>query len=498
MASPLILVVDDNGPLRYALGRTLRQHGFDVIEAATGDEALKLSSSDHPDLVLLDVNLPDIHGFDVARRLKAGTTTRDIPILQLSASFVQQEHRMEGLAAGADAYLVEPVEPGELVANIRALLRMRDAEAGLQRTTAMLAAVVDASPLAIAVFDRDGLVRTWNPAAERLFGWTRTEMIGRTVLGAEGGSFFPDDALMARLRKGDAAHALERRYPRRDGVPVDVSVFAAPLEQATTQGYVVLFEDISARKLYERERAELLTREREARREAEAANRLKDEFLATLSHELRTPLNAIMGWIAMLRQDVLDAAGRERAMEVIDRNLRSQQQLIADILDVSQIIRGQLRLDMRPVDVVQAVSAAVDAVEPTAMAKRQTLKTAVPPAPILVAGDSSRLQQVFWNLLSNAVKYTPRDGTIDVSVAATASEVEIAFVDTGIGIGPDVLPYIFERFRQGDTGPTREFGGLGLGLAIVRHLVDMHGGSVRAASPGVGHGSSFTVTLPRT
>ncbi|MGH9350128.1 MAG: ATP-binding protein [Vicinamibacterales bacterium] len=495
MPSPLILVVDDNAPLRYALGRTLRQHGFDVLEAATGDDALKLSGSEHPDLVLLDVNLPDIHGFDVARRLKAGDATRNIPILQISASFVQKEHRMEGLAAGADAYLVEPVEPGELVANIRALLRMRDAEAGLRRTTAMLAAVVDASPLAIGVFDRDGVVRKWNPAAERLFGWTRDEMLGRIVLGEDG--FFPDEALMARLRRGNAAHALERRYPRRDGLAVDVSVFAAPLDTRSAQGYVVIFEDISTRKLYERERAEILAREREARREAEAANRLKDEFLATLSHELRTPLNAIMGWLSMLRQNALDAAGRERAMEIIDRNLRSQQQLIADILEVSQIIRGQLRLEMHPVDVVQAITAAMESVAPTATAKHQTLATAPPDPPILVAGDPSRLQQVFWNLLSNAVKYTPREGSIDVTVTATATEVAITVHDTGIGIAPEVLPHIFERFRQGESGPTREFGGLGLGLAIVRHLVDMHGGSVRADSPGRGQGASFTVALPR-
>jgi PAS domain S-box-containing protein len=498
LPQPLILVVDDNGPLRYALARTLRQHSFEVIEAATGEEALQLSSTQHPDLVLLDVNLPDIHGFDVARRLKAGESTRNVPILQISASFTQMEHRMEGLAAGADAYLVEPVEPGELVANIRALLRMRDAEAGLQRTTAMLAAVVEASPLAIAVFDREGIVRTWNAAAERLFGWTREEVLGRMVVGSEGGTLFPDDALMSRLRSGDPAHALERRYPRRDGLWVDVSIFAAPLDQETTPAYVAIFEDISARKLFERERTEILAREREARKEAEAANRLKDEFLATLSHELRTPLNAIMGWVTMLRQNALDEAGRERAMEVIDRNLKSQQQLIADILEVSQIIRGQLRLEMRPVDVVQAVMAAMESVSPTVAAKHQELVSELAPAPLLVAGDASRLQQVFWNLLSNAVKYTPRNGRIDVSVSATASEVDITVKDTGIGIAPDVLPHIFERFRQGESGPTREFGGLGLGLAIVRHIVEMHGGTVRAASSGTGNGASFTVALPRT
>ncbi len=497
MSSPLILVVDASEPLRQTLGRTLKQHGFDVIEAATGDEALRLSSNNHPDLVLLDVNLPDIHGFDVANRLKASDSTRNIPILHISASSKQMERRAEGSAAGADAYLIEPVEPGELVVNIRALLRMRDAEAGLQRTTALLAAVVDASPLAIAVFDDDGTVRTWNPAAERLFGWRQHEIVGRGGLGTERGGFFLDDTMMTRLRAGESDQALERRYSRRDGVTIDVSVFAAPLDWGSTQSYVAIFEDISARKRFELERAAILAREREARQAAEAANRLKDEFLATLSHELRTPLNAVMGWVSMFRQDVLDEAGREHAMEVIDRNLRSQQQLIADILDVSQIIRGRVRLDMRPVDVVQTVVAAVESVTPTARAKHQTLMSSLPAEPLPVGGDPSRLQQIFWNLLSNAVKYTPRDGRIDVAITSTPSEAAITIRDTGVGIAPAVLPYVFERFRQGESGTTREFGGIGLGLAIVRHLVEMHGGRVDAASNGMGQGSSFTVTLPR-
>jgi len=494
--APLILVVDDNGPLRYAVGRTLKQHGFKVIEAATGEDALKLGSSEHPDLVLLDVNLPDIHGFDVARRLKGGDITRNIPILQISASSTHIEHRMEGLAAGADAYLVEPVEPGELVANIRALLRLRDAEAGLQRTTAMLAAVVEASPLAIVVFGTDQVIRTWNRAAERMFGWTRAEVVG--VDSPARPMFFAEDGFLERLRRGDHAAAMERRYTRRDGTTVDVQVFAAPLETTSASGFIAIFEDISNRKLYEQERTELLARERDARREAEAANRMKDEFLATLSHELRTPLNAIMGWMSMLRRPSLDDAARDRAMEIIERNLRSQQQLISDILEVSQIIRGQLRLEMRPVNVVNAMTAAIESVAPTAAAKHQELTWSAPPIAYQVAGDPGRLQQVFWNLLSNAVKYTPREGRIVVSMHATATEIEVNVTDTGVGMKPELLPHIFERFRQGESGPTREYGGLGLGLAIVRHLVDMHGGSVRAESDGTGRGASFIVTLPRT
>jgi PAS domain S-box-containing protein len=490
-----ILVVDDNTPLRYAHARTLRQYGFEVLEAATGAEALRSAAADQPDLVLLDVNLPDIHGFDVARQLKSGERTKGIPILQISASFVQKEHRMAGLEAGADAYLVEPVEPGELVANIRALLRMRDAEAGLQRTRAMLAAVVDASPLAILVFNSDGAIRTANPAGERLLGAPVREASGN------GGSlpapsFLQDAALLAALGRGETISALEREWVRADGTRLELSLFAAPLDLSAAHAYVAIVEDITLRKGFERERSDLLSREREARREAEAANRLKDEFLATLSHELRTPLNAVMGWASMLRRHSLDDEGRARAIEIIERNARSQQQLIGDILEVSQIIRGQLRLHMQPVDVVEVVRAAVDSANPTAIARRQELRLDLPASPTIVNGDRERLQQIFWNLLSNAMKYTPRQGHVTVSLTCDAYEAYVKVQDTGVGIAPEVLPHIFERFRQGESGPTREYGGLGLGLAIVRHLTEAHGGTVGATSEGVGHGATFIVALP--
>jgi PAS domain S-box-containing protein len=496
-----ILVVDDNAPLRYALARTLRQHGFEVLEVATGEETLRLAASELPDLILLDVNLPDISGFDVARALKSSERTKSIPILQISASFVQKEHRMAGLEAGADAYLVEPVEPGELVANIRALLRMRDAEAGLQQTRALLAAVVEASPLAIIVFGADGYVRRANPAAERLVG----QAVGVVAVGAANGemdgqllspSFLTSRALLGPLSQGEVVSAAECQWTRADGRQLDLSIFAAPLEPASSHAYVAIVEDISQRKLFERERGDLLAREREARREAEAANRLKDEFLATLSHELRTPLNAVMGWVSMLRQRSLDDEGRNRAIEIIERNARSQQQLIGDILEVSQIIRGQLRLDMQALDLMDVVRSAIESARPTASARRQELCSELADRSIIINGDRERLQQVFWNLLSNAMKYTPRQGRIEVSTDTDAHDVFVHIRDTGVGITPDVLPHIFERFRQGESGPTREFGGLGLGLAIVRHLTEAHGGSVRAESKGPGHGATFTVTLP--
>ena len=495
-----ILNVDDNGPQRYARGRILRQHGFEILDAATGQEALESAARDRPDLILLDVNLPDIHGFDVAQQLKRDDKTRSIPILQISASSVQLEHRTAALDAGADAYLVEPAEPAELVASIRALLRMRDAEAGLRHTTALLAGVVDASPLAIFVFDRDGLVKTWNQAAERMFGVSASSTIGTRLPGDEeapSGPLVLDSATLDQLKTASSVSGLESRARRQDGSWFDVGVFGAPLEGSGERGFVCILEDISIRKRYERAHAELLLRERDARQEAELASRLKDEFLATLSHELRTPLNAVMGWVQLLQRDALNSETQRRALEVIERNARSQKQLVEDILEVSRIIRGQLRLMLQDLDVVEIMQAAVDSIAPTAITKQQTLRCDFPDDAVIVSGDRERLQQVFWNLLSNAVKYTPRGGRIEVVVTPEDREVSLTVRDSGIGMRPDVLPHIFERFRQADSGPTREFGGLGLGLAIVRHLTDAHGGSVRAHSEGVGHGSAFTVTLPR-
>jgi PAS domain S-box-containing protein len=487
-----ILVVDDNAPARYALSRTLRKDGFEVLEAATGQDALTVADRESPDLVLLDVNLPDIHGFDVARRLKSGERTRTTPILQLSASAIRSEDRIDGLAAGADAYLVEPVDPGELIANIRALLRLRTAEARLQRAAGMLSTVIDSSPLSIAVFEPDGSVLRWNRAAERLFGIAAENIEGQALATQRLPEWLVNAGHVAAwLQSGSS---VEHTFARADGVAIDIAMFAAPLQGA--HGYVAIFEDVSIRKRFERERTEWLAREREARTEAEAASRLKDEFLATLSHELRTPLNAILGWLQILRQDAIDPDKRARALDIIERNASAQQQIINDILEVSQIVRGQLRLDMHPLDIGAAVETAVESVRPTVLAKRQTLTVNSPPRPLFVSADHARVQQMLWNLLANATKYTPRDGRIEVTTALADADVEITIRDNGVGIAAHALPHVFERFRQGNAGPTREYGGLGLGLAIVRHLADMHGGAVRAASEGAGCGASFTLSLP--
>jgi signal transduction histidine kinase/ActR/RegA family two-component response regulator len=242
--------------------------------------------------------------------------------------------------------------------------------------------------------------------------------------------------------------------------------------------------------------AHLLAREQRAREEAETANRLKDEFLATLSHELRTPLNAVLGWAVTLRTAQLDAATRTRALEAIERNARAQGQLIEDLLDISRIVTGKLRLDVRPVEPLAVVEAALDAVRPAAHAKSLELQAALDPRASPIYGDPDRLQQVVWNLLTNAIKFTAPGGRIEVGLARTTCHVEITVTDTGQGIAPELLPFVFDRFRQADSSSTRSQGGLGIGLALVKNLTELHGGTATAESAGAGRGATFRVRLP--
>ncbi|HLM58582.1 MAG TPA: ATP-binding protein, partial [Pyrinomonadaceae bacterium] len=268
-------------------------------------------------------------------------------------------------------------------------------------------------------------------------------------------------------------------------------------EAGRVTGLVGISRDITERKRAEESRLEL-AREQAARAEAEQANRMKDEFLATLSHELRTPLTAILGWSRMLADDQLDESQSAAAFEAIYRNARAQAQLIEDLLDVSRIITGKLRVEFRPVELASVVEAAVGVVRPAASAEGIQLQAVFEPGDNRVSGDPARLQQVVWNLLSNAVKFTPRGGRVQVRLGRSDSHAEIAVSDTGAGIAPEFLPHVFERFRQADMGTSRLHGGLGLGLAIVRHLVELHGGTVRAESEGEGRGATVTVRLPVT
>ena len=257
---------------------------------------------------------------------------------------------------------------------------------------------------------------------------------------------------------------------------------------------VVIFA--SSRRRAEREREQLLARERAARAEAEEASRLKDEFLATVSHELRTPLTSILGWATMIRGGEVEGETARHALEVIERNARAQAGIVDDILDVSRVITGKFHIETGPVDLAAVVRGAVSSLKPAAEAKGIAVTVSLEGAGGLVAGDADRLRQVVWNLLSNAIKFTPEGGHVEVTLARHGSHAELKIADTGVGISDEFLPHVFERFRQADSSTTRRHGGLGLGLAIVRHLVELHGGTVTADSPGEGHGAAFTVRLP--
>jgi signal transduction histidine kinase/CheY-like chemotaxis protein len=262
------------------------------------------------------------------------------------------------------------------------------------------------------------------------------------------------------------------------------------------EGVVVLVVDITERKRAENERARLLNAEREARADAETANRIKDEFLATLSHELRTPLNAILGWTQLLKLGDLPADEISHGLDTVERNAKVQAQLVEDLLDLSRIISGKLRLDMRPVDLPGVLDAALDSVRPAAKAKGIQMIPLLDASASPVLGDAGRLQQVVWNLLSNAIKFTPPNGRVELLLQRVGGHAEILVSDTGIGIRPDFLPYVFERLRQADSSSTRRHGGLGLGLSIARHLIESHGGTIRAQSAGENRGATFIVSLP--
>ena len=365
---------------------------------------------------------------------------------------------------------------------------------------ARLAAVVESSDDVIVSKTLDGIITSWNPAAERVFGWTPAEAIGRhiTLIIPEERRAEEDDVL-ARIRRGERVDHFETVRITKDGRRLDLSITVSPIRDGAGRivGASKIARDISERRRLEAERAFLLEREQEARQRAEMLSRTKDELLATVSHELRTPLNSIFGWARMMQSTEMDEAARLRAINAIIRNVSSLGRLVEDLLDLSRIVTGRMRLDFQLIDFTTVVEAAMETVRPAAAAKGVAL-TASTHGPVgSIRGAADRLQQVVWNLLMNAVKFTPSGGRVEVLLREAGPMLEMRVADTGEGIQADLLPHVFEAFRQGDSSSTRLHGGLGLGLALVRELVDLHGGHVRAESAGKNGGATFTVLLPR-
>jgi PAS domain S-box-containing protein len=402
------------------------------------------------------------------------------------------------------------------IAVVHDITERKRVEEAAQEAHQRLAFHVENSPLAVIEWDSDFRVLRWSTSAERLFGWKPDEVLGKHV--SDWQFVFDDDVdavaqVTNRQRVGaELLGLLRNRNYTKEGSVLFCEWYNSVLhdEAGNLVSVLSLVLDVTVRELAEEERAALLARERDLRRQAEEADRLKDEFLATLSHELRTPLTSILGWATLIRNGEVDRAENlERALEIIERNARSQARLIDDLLDVSRIITGNLQLDVRPLNVAPIVEAAIDALRPAASAKGIHIVTELDSTSCLVSGDPNRLRQVIWNLLMNAIKFTSRDGRVSVrlecfnsSASAVASSrlvsshVRLTVSDNGDGITSEFLPYVFHRFRQEEGSISRKAGGLGLGLAVVRHLVELHGGSVDGESDGPGKGSAFTVDLP--
>lgn len=354
----LVLVVDDQDAGRFAKAQIVQRAQFDVVEAANGHDALTVAAARDPDLVVLDINLPDISGLEVCRQLKAKHRQVPVQVVHVSATAVSDRDRIAGLDGGADAYLTEPLNPEVLVATLTALERNRQVETALAR-----------------------------------------------------------------------------------------------------------------------------------------ANRVKDEFLAVLSHELRTPLNVTLGWVARLRSEVTTPEQRAKALDAIERATRQQWRIVNDLLDVARIEKGKLEVQMQPMDLVEVVRASVDALGDRNGAP---IGTELPKAPVPMHGDAARLQQVVVNLLTNARNFTPAYGSIAVVLDTDGTHAQIVVKDTGAGIEPDLLPHLFEDFRQSDDPERRRHKGLGLGLSIARGIVAAHRGTLTATSAGAGQGAAFTIRLPLT
>jgi PAS domain S-box-containing protein len=344
---------------------------------------------------------------------------------------------------------------------------------------------------AIFMLDPNGIVQTWNIGAERIKGYRSTEIIGQHF-----SKFYPPKPdpqerchMELVVAERDGRFEEEGWRVRKDGSQLWASVVITPLRDAsgTLVGFAKVTRDLTERRRAEQERVRLA--------KAEEANRTKDEFLATVSHELRTPLNAILGWSVLLGERVTDPT-IAKPLATMRRNAEAQARLIDDVLDMSRIVTGKLRLDRRASDMAVVVRDAIEVVRPAADAKGVKLEAYGIDRAVAFFGDPTRLQQVVWNLLTNAVKFTPRDKTVRISVEPAGESLRVIVTDEGVGIAPDFLPHVFEPFKQADSTPTRKHGGLGLGLAIVRHIVELHGGEVDVTSPGLGQGTTFTVVLP--
>jgi len=490
-----ILAIDDNPAALYATTRVLRSAGYEVMQATTGSAGLAAASQ--ADLIVLDINLPDIDGFEVCRRLRAQPETAQIPVLHLSATFTQNADFELGLQAGADSYLTRPVEAPVLLATVRTLLFARNADFVRRGLDAKLRTMFKLAPVAIAMLDQTLKYESVNPAFCALTGHSAEELVGlpaKAVFGEAVDAFHSEDQSVESANPGHGTREGQLSFARKDGSIVTVEWRLA--SENVSGAHIMVMTDISHRLQSEAERENLLARERAARTDAERGNRLKEEFLATLSHELRNPLNAILGWATILGRTQGLPASAMRGVQAIERNSRIQSQMIADLLDYAGITFGKIRWAAATIDPNVVIRAALEVVAAAAAARRIDIRTTFEAEGVAVEADAARLQQVVWNLLSNAIKFSKEGGIVEVRAFRDGRAFRLQVRDYGRGISAAFLPHIFERFSQQDSGSTKNYAGLGLGLAIVKQIVELHSGSIDAASEGEGTGATFSVAIP--
>ncbi len=522
-----VLIIDDCPEDRETYRRYLLQdpdYTYVILEEESGERGLELCRLVRPDSVLLDYLLPDIDGLEFLDELRSHSGKVDIPVVMVSG-YGNEAVAVQAMKNGASDYLIKGKTTSE---SLRLTLRhamekaelIKQLETSEERFRTTVENLLDCFGIYSAIRDASGRIVDFrieyvNAAACRNNKMTRQEqLVGRgwceLMPALREIGLFDECCQVVKTGQPLSKKSLiyEDVYNQQLLIKsFDIRVtklgdgFAAAWRD-TTADLLAVQRDISERKQIESELAQLLVREQAARAEAEAANRKKDEFLAIVSHELRSPLNSILAWTQLLQTRKFDQITTDRALETIKRSVKLQNQLIEDLLDISRIIQGQLRLDVRPIELVPTIEATISMVLPSCDAKSIKIESLLDSSVGQVLGDSSRLQQVVWNLLSNAIKFTPEGGRITIRLQRCQSEpagcpyAQLQVSDTGEGICAEFLPYVFEQFRQADSPSMRVHNGLGLGLAIVRSLVELHNGTVEAASEGEGQGATFTVKLP--
>lgn len=508
MPSLRILLLEDS-PLDAELaGAKLTRAGldFEMDRVDTREDFVSAVDRGGYDLILADYSLPSFNGLEALEIAREASP--DVPFLFVSGG-LGEEVAIDSLKKGATDYILkgklERLAPAveRAVSEAHERAERRRAEAALLDQLRITRTITENATLALFIMDERQHCTFMNPAAEKLTGYTLDEVRERPLHdlihhSRPDGSPYPlaespIDRAFPEMKREQGKEV----FVHKDGHYYPVAFTASPIcDGDSALGTILEVRDVTEEKRALEERERLLREAERARLDAESANRMKDEFLATLSHELRTPLNAILGWARLLKSGKVDEDDRAEGLDTIERNARIQAQLIEDLLDISRIISGNLRLDVQRVELAEVIESALAVIAPAAEAKGVRIHKVIDSLAAPVSGDSARLQQVVWNLLSNAVKFTPKGGRAHILLERVNSHVEISVIDTGQGIQPEFLPHVFDRFRQADGSTTRRHGGLGLGLSIVKQLVEMHGGNVRAKSPGDGQGATFTVSFP--